>query len=111
VFQLGSQGIEPLSGSLLPPGRLLVAVQVGPVLSEDQPGRIAVGSELDRRERYGHHVLSHGKGRGVGDSLAIYAAPCDRSLCGDGLVGDGAIPSGDSGHEGQLADPAKPSSC
>ena len=70
MYQLGSEGIKPLSGSLLPPGRLLVAVEERPVLGEDQSGRIAVGRELDGRQRYGHEVLPNRKGRGVCDSLA-----------------------------------------
>jgi hypothetical protein len=36
VYQLGSQSIKPLSGSLLPPGRLLVAVEERPVLGDSR---------------------------------------------------------------------------
>src|ERR1035438_7542954 len=70
VLQLSPQSIEPLAGSVLPPVRLLMAVEEGPVLGEDQSGRNAVRGEFDRRERHGHHVLLYGEGRGIGDSLA-----------------------------------------
>jgi hypothetical protein len=58
---------KAIAGSLLPPGQLLAPIEEGVLLGEQQPGAIARGIELHRRERHGRHGLPAIKGRGVDD--------------------------------------------
>src|ERR1700730_9713910 len=97
-----AEGVEPLAGSFLSPGRLLPPVEIGPGLDQYQAGPFGFWDKLDGRQGYGRDCVLLGEHRRVDDTLVCDDLAVERLPSQCLAVVDSSVPFDTSGTEVQF---------